>query len=107
MDYRHGPKQDEGTRFAQSMRKVIQVDIVFLCIHGVPSEVRTANGDRIAVPRNDSELVGKILSFDGGLNGAVGESIAANRLQNEPALNETGSIGRLFCRMGMRKRGRR
>ena len=47
----------------ERMREVVQVDVVFLCIHGVPSQVRPADCDRFRRPRNDVNWLGKYSAF--------------------------------------------
>ena len=89
------------------VREVIEVDVVVLRVHGVPGELRVADGHLVAVVRNDGELVGKILLLDGRLDGAVGESVDADRLQEQPALDEAVGAGRLLRRGGPRQCRRR
>ena len=107
VDDSDGPEQNVGRRLAQRVGEVIEVDVVELGVHGVPGEFRVADGHLIAVMRNHGELVGEILLLDGRLDGAVGESIDADRFQQQPALDEAIGVGRFLRRCGRRQRGRR
>jgi len=53
--------------------------------------------------RNYRELVSKILFFDDCLDGAVGESVDGDRLQQEPSLDEAVGVGCFFGRRGLRQ----
>ena len=66
----------------------------------MPCEFRAVDRHLVAVVRNDGELIGKVLRLDGRLDGAVGESVGGDRLENEPSLDEAVGIGRLGGRCG-------
>lgn len=53
-----------------------------------------ADGHPIAVVGNHSELVREVLFLDDRLDGAVGEAVGGNWLQEEPARDEALGVGR-------------
>ena len=57
--------------------------------------------DFVAVMRHHCELIGKVFGLDRRLHGAVRElALHRNRLEDQPALNETFSAGRFGWRLG-------
>ena len=107
VDNGDSPEQNVGRRLAQCVGEVIEVHVVELGVYGVPGELRVADGHFVAVVRNDGELVGEILFLHRRLYGAVGEPVALDRFQHQPALDEAVAVRPFFGRRGRRQRDRR
>jgi hypothetical protein len=75
VDDSNGPEEDVGGRFAEGSGKLVEVDVVVLGVLRVPGELSVANGDLVAVLRDEGELVRKMLLLNLSLNGVLGELI--------------------------------
>src|SRR3569623_117465 len=89
VDDRNGPEQNIACLLAEGPRELIEIEVVVLGVFSVPCEFGPANAYLLAVMGDDSELARKILLLDLRLNGILRECVSGNRLQNDPALEES------------------
>src|SRR5580765_1834313 len=88
------------------MGKVIEVYIVKPGVYGMPGELRVAGGHFVAVARHKGELVWEILFLHRRLYGTIGEPVALDRFQNQPALYKAVAVRTFFGRRGRRQSDR-
>ena len=99
----HGdrPKQDIKRWLVQRVSEVIEVDMIYACVNGMPHELTAVNRHSVAVARNYGVLAWEVVGLDGRLDKAivelgVGPDLDRNRLENEPTLNETIGVETLL-----------
>ena len=96
LDARHRPEEYVRRRFVQRISEVVQVDVVVRRVQRMPDERRVADGHGLFVAGDDGELVREVLFSNRRAHRAFGELPRhLDRLEHQPALQESGGIRRL------------